>query len=236
MIPFEECWNLGQKYNLPVSVVEEEIEALLSCMLTEHCGFEVEAVISPEGLKIYGYVERGGELKVKSLDLKQYSLRRFPESLSVALAQRSVLSRYEALKYVSQSVLEGQVVQEQENGDLVVEIQDPGLFGLCARRQQPPSERGHYRRGEQKAFFVLAMLPVLADDVPRLEIRLSRTTKKLVEGLFRRQLGQSHSKAEIKCTRRIAGAFSEVQTTEKLPRALIQSVSKEVKERIRVFW
>ncbi len=65
------------------------------------------------------------------------------------------------------------------------------------------------------------------------------TRASIIETLLKRNLIARQKKHIVSTSTGralIAGAFSEVHSTQKLSRTLIRSVSNEVKERIRVFW
>ena len=81
-----------------------------------------------------------------------------------------------------------------------------------------------------KTFLVTSVLPVMKNGRAKVLIRLSRTTKALPEALLKEQTDEP----SIRCVRRIAGAFSEIETKRKLPREVIRAVGNELKERIIV--
>jgi hypothetical protein len=82
----------------------------------------------------------------------------------------------------------------------------------------------------KKTFLITSILPILEKDKAKVLIRLSRTSKTLPEILLRGKTGE----LSIRCRRRIAGAFSEIETSQRIPNEVIQSVGNELGERIIV--
>ncbi len=102
--------------------------------------------------------------------------------------------------------------------------------GICLSRQVPPQERGCLHIGAKKTFLITSILPILEKDKAKVLTRLSRTSKTLSEILLREKTGE----LSIRCRRRIAGVFSEIETSQRIPKEVIQSVSNELGERIIV--
>lgn len=117
---------------------------------------------------------------------------------------------------------------------MILEVEDHfrGLIltGRCPVRHIPPHERGSLSVGQRKTFLVTSVLPVWERNRAKVLIRLSRTSKALPEVLLRRACGEP----SLRCRRRIAGAFSELETSRCLPREAIREVGRELGERIIV--
>jgi len=106
------------------------------------------------------------------------------------------------------------------------------VAGTCPVSQQPQRERGTYRQGESRFFFVSSVRLVGWDKVLLVKIRLSRTTRRLPEALLTMETGMTG----IRCIRRIAGKISLVTAQERLPREAILAVAAELGERVKVTW
>ncbi len=61
-------------------------------------------------------------------------------------------------------------------------------------------------------------------------IRLSRTSRSLPESMLKEMTGE----LSVRCRRRIAGAFSEIETACRIPKEAILYVGKELGERVIV--
>ena len=99
-------------------------------------------------------------------------------------------------------------------------------------------ERGRYRAGETRYFFVskVRLVGLIHQNVRerlfRVDVLLSRTSRHLPELLLKMKCGT----LEISCPRRIAGRTSIVVSKERLPKEVIQEVSAELGERVKVTW
>ena len=104
------------------------------------------------------------------------------------------------------------------------------LIGVCPVRFIPPNERKVLAVGEMKTFLVTSVLPIREKGRAKVLIRLSRISKSLPEVLLRERTGEM----SIRCVRRIAGAFSVIESARKLLKDDILAVGLELKERIIV--
>jgi hypothetical protein len=92
-----------------------------------------------------------------------------------------------------------------------------------------------YHAGDTRYFFVAKVrLVCLAGRVKlfRVDVILSRTSRFLPELLLKMKSGT----LEINCPRRIAGRISFVVSRKRLPREVIQAISAELGERVKVRW
>ncbi len=240
--------ELADIYGLPENIVEEELLRSLSLSLTNLFGYEVEALLNDSGVvELYSYPGSPGDLKVRNIPLSMIgrpAIRRIQRDLTVSLVKKRILRDYDLLQDLSGCVLEGMVAKAADQGPLFVRLYAEGpygflkntLTGICPFRRQTPRERGTYRPGEVLSFYVLKVLPILENGIPRIEITLSRNTRGLVEGLLMKQLhkGPSIKNFKLKCIKRIAGAYAEVVSPAPLPLKAVKGVSDELKEYIRV--
>jgi hypothetical protein len=152
------------------------------------------------------------------------------------LEKRQSLHEWDLLRSMRGRPVEGEVRKVSALGDLtiVLEVEEHFrsliLTGTCPARQIPPYERGCLQVGNKRSFLVTSVLPVREKEKAKVLIRLSRTSKALPEILLRETTGES----SIRCRRRIAGAFSEIETARRIPKEAIQTVGKELRERIIV--
>ena len=234
-------------YDLPEETVEEEILTSLSRSLTNIFGFEVEALLNDSGvLELYGYPNLHGDLQVRKLPLARISkpaIRQIRKCLTESLVMKRILLEYDLLRYLTGSILEGLVLKSVNPGPLFVILYQEDLCtgnkiltGICPFRSQTPRERDVYHPGDIYSFHVLKIMPIFEDGVPRINIFLSRNSKGLVEGLLLKQIRQDPSAKNVKvrCLKRIAGAYSVIESSVSLPLQAVKNVSDELKEFIRV--
>jgi len=238
-IPIEVS-ELAEKYGLPGDVTRAVIERAVSAVLTTRFHCEVEGTFNGDGsFAVWTFHEIAGEMIVdRLLAIPQDSRNAVKKAIELALHERSTLGDYEMIGSMANTLVYGEIVKFGCTGDLIVEIESDwreNIIGTCSTRHQPPLERGGYMLGEHLPFYVLKVRAIRDEDgIPRLEIPLSRTSKRLVECLLKEEVGNSTVK--IKCVRRIVGGFSHVLTNAPLPREAIKRVSVRLMERIKVQW
>lgn len=234
--------ELSEKYRLPEWAVREEVEKALSEILTHRLGFEVEALLRNRGdtLELWGVIPRCGDIEVRRISpesVRKTLEREIKHKIALALLKQGVINHHEQLKVLIGTMVYGSISRIQPSGSLDVELQGPAgesLTAVCDPASQTPKERGNYRRGEVLPFAVKSVQPLLINGIPRLEISLSRNSKGLVEGLLREELKNMGCEAEIRCTKRTAGAFSEIRASKRIPRECVKHVSDTLRERILV--
>jgi len=235
--------ELSYKYRLSEQAVKEETEKALSVVLTKRLGFEVEAVFNGN-FELWGYKERYGDIRTMQImpeKIKKGLMREIKYSIANALLIRSVMEDYELNKHKIKTVVYGTIIkQKTDDGSVYVYIQDiegrNDVVAVMDRASQTPKERGWYMVGQKMPFYVLSVKPLLLKETPRLEIRLSRNSMSLPECLMRQELITQNMDIKVRCTCRIAGAFSEIKASAKIPRECIKKVSDELKERVIVRW
>lgn len=243
--------ELAEIYGLPEETVEDELLDAISQSLTNFFGYEVDAVLDGSGVpEIYGYPDIHGEIEVRQIPISRINkqiVQRIKGHFTESLVRKRIFQEYSYLRNFSGSILEGTILKAVKGGPLFVKLHhdepllgSAGHIGCCPFRNQTPRERGTYRLGEVLAFHVLNVSPVVSDGVPRIDIVLSRNSRGLVEGLLLKQIHgeprapEMANKVKIKCVKRIAGAYSVIANGFSLPRHVVESVSNELKESIRV--
>lgn len=239
--------DLVELYGLPEEMVEESLLAALSHSLTDIFGYEVEAFLNDAGaLELYGYPSRHGELQIQKIPLEKIgrpAIRQIRRTLTANLVRRRILEEYDLLRQLTGRVLDGMVIKAVEGGPIFAKLYHEGLCvgmntlaGTCPYRSQTPRERQTYRPGEVLAFHVLKVLPASVDGMPRVDIILSRNSRVLVDGLLMREICQDPAMRDmkVKCVKRIAGAYSVIESPFPLPLQAIKKVSAELKEYVRV--
>ncbi len=234
--------ELSTKYRLPEWTVWEEIERAVSKILSGHLGFEVEAFLNENDiLDLWGFVSNHGDLEVKRFNadtIPRSLLQKIKHGIAEALMLRSVLNEYDLVKHRTGSIIFGTIIRTLPCGMLHVDVElgsvGDTIVALCDLESQTPKEMGEYRQGTTLPFHIKNIRPVMIKDIPRLEVRMSRNARGLVEGLLNSELKDRKMDIQVKCTRRIAGAFSDIKSPKRIPRDCIKKISDELKERIIV--
>lgn len=223
--------DLLTKYDLPAPEAALAIEEAISSILSRAFNKDIIANMGDE-LEVIAMGDRRIDLATLSRQLK----RQIRYQIERELEKRQSLREQNYLRSLRGRLILGDVRKVSTNGDLTIalEIEDRFrsliLTGLCPVRQVPPHERGCLHIGATKTFLVTSVLPVLEKDKAKVLIRLSRTSKTLPEKLLREETGEQ----SIQCRRRIAGAFSEIDTSQGISKEAILAVGKELGERIVV--
>ncbi len=234
--------ELAGECRLPAGEARELLERSLSAALSESC--DKRSVVLITGNEIVVYRETGWdnspELEwVPFGRLSRKLLRRCRYRVGTELRKRTALVEHDYLKTLQGTLIRGTIERIWEDGSLIILFSLDELFirreirGTCPLSLQSPTERGRYRRGEARYFFVAKVRLIrLAEWLFRTDIRLSRTSRFLPELLLKMKC----ECADIRCIRRIAGRISFIVSKERLPREAIREVSAELGERVKVTW
>lgn len=235
------CREIAKEYRLPAGETRAILEQTLSDALTEAFSRRVIVCLSGEELAIYRETGKNGREGLERLyprQIRKEVVRLCRYRVETELNRRKAIREYDFLKPLQGLVVRGVVDWVMHDGSIAVLFPVDEVFncrevaGTCPVTQQPPRERGAYRQGESRFFFVSSVRLVSWDKVLLVKIRLSRTTRRLPEILLEMETGITG----IRCTRRIAGRISLVTSLEGLPREAILAVAAELGERVKVTW
>ncbi len=229
--------ELSEKYRLQEWIIKDTIEEVVSLSLTKKLGFEVGVMFMGSSLDIWTFDDI--EAKQISLTGIQTSVaEEIKHNITSALLKRSVLEDYDRFKDKIRTVVYGTIIKYHSSGAILVETDSISdrVIAICPMSSQTPKERGHYRVGDVLPFYITNIEPVYEKETPKLEIRLSRNSRGLPEGLIKNELIDSNREAKVRCIKRIAGAFSEIKSSERIPKKCVKKISDELKERIIVRW
>lgn len=223
--------DLLAKYDLSTPEAALAIEEAISGALSNAFNMDILVSVGDE-MEVVALGDRQIDLASLSRQLK----RQIRYQIERELEKHQSLREQEYLRTLRGRHILGEVRRIAPNGDLSValEVEDHLrrfiLTGTCYARQVPPHERSCLHIGARKTFLITSVLPVVEKDKAKVLIRLSRTSKSLAESLLREMTGEQ----SIRCQRRIAGAFSEIKTSQRIPKEAILAVGKELGERIIV--
>ena len=235
------CREVAREHRLPAREARALLERTLSEALTEAFGRRVIVSLSGEAIAIYRETGRNGPEGLERLSPRQVRkevVRLCRYRVETELNRRKAIGEYDFLKTLQGAAVKGVVDRVMNDGTLMVLFPVDELFnsrevvGTCPVSMQPPRERGTFREGEARFFFVSSVRLVGREQVLRVDIRLSRTTRGLPEVLLKMETGITG----IRCVRRIAGKISLVVSRERLPREAILTVATELGERVKVTW
>lgn len=228
--------ELSDKYCLPVDVIRTEIEKTVSSVLSKRFSFDVDAHFTKNNIEIYGYPETK-TLYIDIKNIKRHIIREIKYTLSKNLTLESVLKDYRILKPLISNIIYGKIIRTDRSGDVYAALEHQSVVAVCKLHNQTPKERWLYNEGQRMAFYALRMNVFLQAGTPRLEVNLSRTSKGLPEKLLKESLAKKNiSNIEVRCEKRISGAFSVIRASQKVPRDCIKETADELKERIEVFY
>lgn len=235
------CREIAREYRLPAGETMVILEQTLSDTLTEAFGRRVIVSLSGENMVICRETGKNGREGLERLSPRQVRkevVRLCRYRIETELNRRKAIREYDFLKTLQGAVVRGVVDRVKKDSSLVVLFPVDELFncreiaGISPVSMQPPRERGTYRQGEARFFFVSSVRLVGWDKVLLVEIRLSRTSRRLPEALLKMETGLT----EIRCIRRIAGKISLIASRERLSREAILAVATELGERVKVTW
>ena len=232
MIPAE----LLTKYGLRETDALDAVEVAIAQALTH--AFRKNVSVRMNGkLEITAFSDRGEPVEISPGEIDRKLRRHILHLVELELQKRQTLRESEDLEELRGKTLPGEISRIGNDGTLFVELEFVDLSsrlilaGECPVRYQPPHEKGRYRIGEVREFFISSILPVVVNDrLARTRIRLSRITKELPALLLQERTGIYG----IECRRRVAGGFSTIITPSRLPKEAINHVGKELGEHLNV--
>jgi len=244
--------EMSKTYQISRLAVIDEVENALGSALTRVHGYDVDVQITGNGtpdLRMVGYkgTREGCTIsRIYPETLSKHTVRFLRKRLVLRLNERAVLEEFFTLAPLQCHVYEGQIYKPPVPGkELHIDLTHyDRYFGIkssssavCGYRWQPLSERGRYRLGDMLMYYVLRVRAVLVNGYPRLEIHVSRSSKSLVDGLIKKYIADDTGRpadGNIKCIKRVASAYSRVVSTVRIDPEILNRVSKEVNEVIKV--
>lgn len=217
--------EINSKYGLNeteiITVLLEAVEQFYSHLL--RCPVLCE--LNNNGVSIRKYNNTGSGYSENLLTLRYTDIHNIKEILQERYESLLLLRTRKHLKTAVHTALRCTFIQYIDD-DACLSAENSGINqikAICSKRDTPHHERGKYKKGFSYWFFVKTIA-----DADKPTLRISRTSKRLVDELFRQQ-GDN-----VKCIYRIAGAKSHIRATRKIDKKHIIRVSNELKERIIV--
>ena len=233
--------SFSNKYDLTRAEILTEIESVFSTMLSQWYRLEVMVFFRDDlQLEAVAYNKTSGVTEQGFVDIsKMMGLNTLKRHLEKNLAKAALLKQVILYKSYEKELLWGEISTCDSEHNLSIETEIiPGkkVMAICPLNRIGLHERNTrtFMVGQRRAFHLRRVEPVLLNGVPRLKIVLDRVSKTLVETLLRSHLGPEGERIKIRCVKRYVGHKSLILTTKRLPKAVIITVDKELKERIEV--
>jgi hypothetical protein len=232
--------ELAQKYEIPLVEVEDHIEFVLSQVLSERFNTDVQVFLEDGTPKIYSFTEEA----VFEIDPKRIPKEVILQAKEKIEYKLNCLNAYKILleaKKLTRTVVVG-TIRKIINKDLYVEFKNPKamtkkgetLIGVCPYAHQTPKERSFYKVGMVLPFLVTSVRGEIIDGTPRIIITLSRNSIAFPVILLKTILEEAGIFVRLKPVKRIAGAYTIIQASERIPKEYIKKVSHILKEGIIV--
>lgn len=225
------------RYGLPESEALKAIEFAVTKTLTNAFHTHLSVRVN-QLLEITAFPRQGAPVEITPESVSRKLRRHLVYRVELELQKRQAVIEAVGLIDIRKKCITGQINRIADDGTLCVTLEFADLFrnfvisGECPVRHQPPFERNRYRIGEMRKFLITSVVPIVINDrSSRVRIRLSRTSWDLPARLLTELSGISG----ISCRRRVAGAFSDIVTTTRIPKDAIIAVGKELGEHLNVF-
>jgi len=214
----------------------DAIEVAVARTLTHALKTNVTVRIKDQ-MQILVYPPDGAPTALSFTNIDRKLRRHVQHQVELELQRRKTLDEAGHLKELRGYSAPGEITRIGDDGSLIVtlEIADHYrrliLFGICPARFQASHEREHYRPGIVKEFHITSVVPVMVNHrSTKVRVQLSRISRELP-----RLLLQERSRISgMRCLKRIPGAFSSIVTPSRIPKHIINSVGKELREHLHV--
>lgn len=226
--------EISSKYAIEVAEAQEIIEKTISEVLSYAIKCDVGFTIDDKTIVVYGEKEK---FIFPVEKINKNIIRLIMSKLEARFQAYSTMQDYKIAKTLVGTVVGGFITKVINKDSIYIDIESEygTLNGVCNYSNQPPKERGKYKLGHFYYFYVNRATLIKVGGVLHQEITLSRTSKSLVSGLLRKELLERFiDDIEVTCVKRMAGVYSKVLATKRIPKDCIVAVSKELKERVIV--
>jgi len=229
-------------HHLPRIQVLDIVEKTMSEVLSSrYRGENVRVHIDEDSLLLdiqaYSSIDGGMFRDISSKTLS--GVKNLNRHIETALLRASVLQQVRAVRKHVTEIRPGVITQITSDGTLFVELQavpnEELIIAECALENQPVSERGHYKCGDERYFHLRNCTPVVVGTTPRCKLVIDRLSKRLTTDLLRMFLRSTGEEYRVTCAARRPGSYSEVWSTKKIPLEIIREVQAELAEQILVF-
>ena len=233
--------SLASRHGLSRAEVLLEIESAFSALLSRWYRREVQVHFRQDlGLEAVAYARVNGIVHQRVIDLPAlFGRSRLSDFLERRLETAGVCDQVQRYKPCEHNLLWGEIVGSDAEGNLRVAAEIlPGepVLALCPLNRIGVHERSTdgFQLGQRRAFHLRRVEAMERNGIARVQVVLDRVAKTLVETLLREQLGTQAERIRCHCLKRYVGHRSLVVTDQRLPKAAILSVDRELRERVEV--
>lgn len=223
------------KHGLSRGQVVAEIEKTFSSMLSQWHKQDVIAIFGDNRLAALGYQHNAAKMIQVPIELSTMrGWNTIKRILDKNLSDAACLESVKRYKQKEHCISWGEIIKKDNRNNFVVEIElDPGdvVYATCLSNHLGAHERNVVSVGQNRAFHIRRVDPVIENNTPRVNVLVDRVSKYLVEGLLRSKLGSTF---KIRCTKRYVGQKSFVESNAFIPKPVILGVSRELNEHIQV--
>jgi len=223
------------KYGLSRGQVVAEIERTFSSMLSRWHRQNVVALFGDDQLTAFGYHHGSAEMVQVPIELTTMrGWNTIERILDKNLSKTACMEAVNRYKRKEHCIYWGEVIKKDCNDNLVVEIEiEPGdlIYATCLSNHLGVHERNVVTVGQNRAFHLRRVDPVLTNNIPRIKVLVDRVSKYLVEELIRSKLSGT---TKIRCLKRYVGRKSFVETSDFIPKKIILAAARELNEHIQV--
>jgi hypothetical protein len=232
--------ELGEKYEVSLVEVEDEVERVFSEVLSEKLRADVQVFLQNGSFRIYRFDPEG---------ISEFDPKKIPKSVILEAKERleyrlNCLNAYKIYldaKKLTKTVVVG-VIRRIINKDLYVEFKNEKavykknqfLVGVCPYKHQTPKEKPLYREGMILPFLVTSVQGVMVYGTPRVIIILSRNSISFPVLLLKKFLEEDGIFIKLEPVKRIAGGYTVIKASQKVPKEYIKKVSNLLREGIIV--
>ena len=233
--------SLASRHGLSRAEVLAEIESAFSALLSRWYRREVQVHFRQDlGLEAVAYARVNGIVHQRVIELPAlFGRSRLSDFLERRLETAGVCDQVQRYKPCEHNLLWGEIVGSDAEGNLRVATEIlPGepVLALCPLNSIGVHERcsSGFQLGQRRAFHLRRVEAMERNGIARVQVVLDRVAKTLVETLLREQLGTQAERIRCHCLKRYVGHRSLVVTDQRLPKAAILSVDRELRERVEV--
>jgi hypothetical protein len=228
--------ELGEKYEVPLVDVEDEVERVFSEVLSEKLRADIQVFLQNGAFRIYRF-DSEGIFEVDPTKIPKSAILEAKERLEYKLNCLSTYKIYLDAKKLTRTIVVG-VIRRIINRDLYVEFKNEKavfkksqyLIGVCPYKHQTPKERPLYRVGMVLPFLVTSVRGEMVYGAPRVIIILSRNSISFPVVMLKKFLEEDGIFIKLEPVRRIAGGYTIIKASQKVPKEYIKKVSNLLKE------
>lgn len=223
--------DIGKSHNLSAEDAAALVEIAAGRALSGVMDIDAYCRFRDGGIQFCRFCPDRGEVEIDARDLTRKVERRLAHEIRKMLAAEDVVQDFQQASRLLHKVVIGKIRSfNARNVFVEVDVEGKKVVAVCPVHGLAASDVPQY--GKRQKWYVSAVA-VQPGTPPRLSVRLSRTSKEFVVALLRERVGLvSDQCLDFTATRRIPGQFTELHASCFIPHFALQSVARELGERI----